>query len=85
MNSFVARRLLPLYNVNGICLDNSALHIVDIDECKSSSLPCVGVQYDTTDPCTDTIGSYSCNCAAGYTHDPSDNTLCIGKVCTMFL
>ncbi|XP_061182283.1 mucin-like protein [Saccostrea echinata] len=48
----------------GVLCDN------DIDECNSSSSPCV----DTNEDCINTIGSYMCKCRAGY---EKSNNACI--------
>ena len=48
------------------------MHIIDIDECAVNNANC-------THACTNTIGSYTCSCMAGYTLLSTDHLSCIGK------
>ena len=43
--------------------DNTIIYLsVDIDECKAAVNPCTAPKM-----CVNTVGSYKCNCPAGFT------------------
>ena len=56
------------------CIDRCicfCFSLADIDECSRDTYPC-----DTNANCTNSIGSFSCNCHIGYS---GSGTTCEGK------
>ena len=52
--------------------------LLDIDECSQSSPPCSGAAYAS---CINSVASWECTCATGYTHSSVNNLkqTCEGK------
>ena len=50
-------------------------YCADIDECQAIPGLCAGAK------CTNTLGSYTCQCEAGQTQNPVTN-ICEGQSCT---